>query len=166
MEKFNIEELKNSLDLKEFKEMIPKYLTEEKYDLYNLMQTIANDLTHYAEHIELTDLLKWLWRNEHRYNDFMTNYIKDIMKDRIYFTKFDLEHSILDCKKMLYMEELEENMDNIRLFYIYDYIQNNYKITELTKEQKSDLEKIDDYDFEYIIEQIKDIFEEVKLCER
>ena len=106
------------------------------------------------------DLLEWV-RNNSEYVE------RSVTEFGIDSKNFDFFKLLQQGQYLQIEEELYENIDDIITNWIIHYIEYNLNIKELTDEQAEQVEdlfnKYDNNDeFEYIIEKIKEIFEEVE----
>lgn len=106
------------------------------------------------------DLLEWVRGN--------SSYVEDAVAEfGIGSDNFDFYGLLRQGQYMQIEEELYENIDDILTNWIINYIEYDLNIKELTDEQAEQVEdlfnKYDNNDeFEHIIEEIEEIFEEVE----
>lgn len=148
-ELLKIKDLKNELNLGEIGEQLAEYdngyigdiiteIADSNVDIYN------------------NDLMEWAKGN--------TSYIEDAMRE--FGTPEDdngnpdFMRLIMQGQYYMYEQDLYNNLEDILKYWAYSYIEDTYKLTELTEEQNDEIEFLNYNNFEEL-EDIKNELENI-----
>lgn len=147
MEKLKIEELKKELFIGDLGEYFRDYDSGYICDIITEIADNHVDIYHY-------DLLEWAKNNY--------EYVEEAMDEFGIATdsngKADFMRCIMQGQFLAYEREIYENLENILKFFMYDYIEKELDLLELTEEQN---ENLLDWDFSDNNEQLENLIEHI-----
>ena len=147
MEKLKIEELKKELFIGDLGEYFRDYNSGYVCDIITEIADNHVDIYNY-------DLLEWAKNNY--------SYIEEAMDEFGTATdsngKIDFIRCIMQGQFLAYERDIYENLEDSLKFFMYDYIEKELKILELTEEQN---ENLLDWDFSDNSERLENLIEHI-----